>query len=270
MGLLADKVAIVTGAGRGIGKDTAELFSEHGAHVVVCDLDAGPAEETAATVRRNGGRALVLAGNICDPAEPERIMAAMAQEFGRLDILVNAAGYTIDGMVHKMTDDQFQAMLDVHLTAPFRMIRASVPLMRERAKAEIAAGKRVNRKIINVTSVAGLMGNAGQANYSAAKAGIIGLTKAVAREWAAFNINVNAIAFGLIETRLTQPKELGTTFMGSHLGIPQQQLEMMKRAIPMGRPGSAREAAAGILYLASPFSDYVNGDVVKVDGGAYM
>lgn len=269
MGMLDGKVAIITGAGRGIGRAAAELFAEQGAAVVVCDLDAEPAEEVAAAVRAAGGQALTMVGDICDPALPAQIMAAVEAHFGRLDILVNNAGYTADGMLHKMTDDQFQAMLDIHLIAPFRMIRAAAPLMRDAAKAELAQGTPAQRKIVNVTSVAGLMGNAGQANYAAAKAGLVGLSKTVAKEWGPLGINCNVVAFGWIETRLTQPKEESATVQGAAVGIPKQQLEMMRRLIPLQRSGSPREAAAAILYLASPLSDYVNGDVIKADGGLY-
>lgn len=269
MGMLDGKVAIITGAGRGIGRATALRLAAEGAAVVVCDLDAEPAAETAAAVRQSSGRALTVVGDICDPALPAQIMATVAAEFGRLDILVNNAGYTADSVLHKMTDAQFQAMLDIHLIAPFRLIRAAAPLMRDAAKAELTAGQPVKRKIVNVTSVAGLMGNPGQANYAAAKAGLVGLTKTVAREWGPLHINCNVVAFGWIETRLTRPKEAGETVQGANVGIPRQQLEMMRQMIPLQRPGSPDEAAAAILYLASPLSDYVNGDVIKVDGGLY-
>lgn len=269
MNMLEGKVAIITGAGRGIGQAAAELLSEHGAHVVICELDAGPAEETAAIVRQNGTRALVMTGNICDPDLPKAIMASTAREFGRLDILVNNAGYTADAVLHKTTDEAFQAMLDIHLVTPFRMIREATPLMRDAARQELAAGHRLQRKIVNVSSIAGMMGNVGQANYASAKAGVIGLSKTVAKEWGPFGINCNVVAFGVIETRLTQPKEQADTVQGRQVGIPEQQLEMFKRMVPLQRAGTPREAASAILYLVSPLSDYVNGDVLKVDGGFY-
>ncbi|BDG59575.1 SDR family NAD(P)-dependent oxidoreductase [Caldinitratiruptor microaerophilus] len=269
MGFLDGKVAVVTGAGRGIGRATAEMLAEQGARVVACDLDPGPLEETAQAVRALGAEVLTVAGDITDPRLPDRIMAQVAERFGRLDVLVNNAGYTWDGVLHKMTDEQFQAMLDVHLVAPFRMIRAAAPLMRDAAKREMAEGVVVHRKIVNVSSVSGLMGNPGQANYAAAKAGVVGLTKTVAKEWGPFRINCNAVAFGLIETRLTQPKERGEMVQGKAVGIPQEMRATMERMIPLQRPGQAREAAAAILFLASPLSDYVNGMVLKVDGGFY-
>ncbi|MDO8671144.1 MAG: SDR family oxidoreductase [Dehalococcoidia bacterium] len=270
MGILDGKVAIITGSGRGIGRAAAEMFSEHGADVVICELDAGPAWETAAIVKKNGRRALVCAGNLTDPKLPEQIMAATAKEFGRLDILVNNAGYTADGVIHRMSDEQFQAMLDIHLMVPFRMIRAASPLMRDVAKKELEDGIIVHRKIVNVSSV-NAWGQAGQINYSAAKMGIIGLTKAVAKEWASFNIHCNCVAFGFIDTRLTGAKEEGVKVQGYAVGIPQAQMEAMKAMAPgVARSGTAREAAAGIFYLASPLSDYVNGDLIKIDNGARM
>lgn len=269
MGMLEGKVAIVTGAGRGIGRATAEIFSEEGADLVVCDLDEEPAEETALRVRKNGHRALVSIGNICDRKMPEQIMAATAREFGRLDILVNNAGHGARSTIHRMTDEQFQAMLDVHLVAPFRLIRASCPLMRDQAKRELEEGAVVHRKIVNVTSVL-VFGSVGSANYATAKAGLIGLTKTVAKEWAPFNIHCNAVAFGPIQTRLIGPRDAGVTFLGRAVGLRREEIEQTIQAIPLGRPGTPREAASGILYLASPLSDYVNGDLIRVDGGYLM
>ncbi|MBI2863778.1 MAG: SDR family oxidoreductase [Chloroflexi bacterium] len=268
MGMLDGKVAIITGSGRGIGRGAAEIFSEQGADIVICDLDAGPAEETASIVRKNGRRALVCAGNLVDPKMPGQIMAATAKEFGRLDILVNNAGYTADGVIHRMTDEQFQAMLDIHLVVPFRLIRASCPLMRDVAKKELEDGIVVHRKIVNVSSV-NAWGQAGQINYSAAKMGIMGLTKAVAKEWAPFNIHCNCVAFGGVDTRLTQTKEAGETVMGYAIGIPQALRDARMASNPIKR-ATVREAASGIFYLASPLSDYVNGDVIKLDNGTHM
>ncbi|WP_366922021.1 SDR family oxidoreductase [Metallumcola ferriviriculae] len=269
MGYLDNKVAIVTGSGRGIGRAVAEMFAREGARVVIADKDQEPANEAAAAAKAAGAEAAVLAGDITQPDFPAKLVETAISSFGRLDILVNNAGYTWDGMVHKMDDQQFQAMLDIHLLAPFRLIRAAAPYMRDQAREEIARGETVQRKIVNVTSVAGLMGNVGQANYSAAKAGLVGLTKTVAKEWGAFNINCNAVAFGIVDTRLTRPKEQGETVDGKAVGIPDQIRSMMLKMVPQRRPGSVEEAASGIFYLASPFSDYVNGEVLKVDGGFY-
>jgi len=272
MGLMEGKVAIITGAGRGVGQAAALMMAKEGATVVVNDLDAGPAEETVKKIRDMGGQALAFPGSVTDKDFPDRIMKKTYEEFGYIDILVNNAGYTWDGVIHKMTDEQWYAMIDVHTTAPFRMIRAAAPYMREKAKEEMEKGLPVRRrKIVNVTSVSGLFGNAGQANYSAAKMGVVGLTKTIAKEWGRFQINCNAVAFGFIDTRLTQPKEKGETIDGKiALGIPSASRDLMIRMIPLQRAGQPEDAAGGIMMLISPFADYVTGHVLVVDGGAHM
>jgi 3-oxoacyl-[acyl-carrier protein] reductase len=272
--LLAGKSAIVTGSGRGIGQSIAKLFSEHGASVVINDLDQEVAQATADEINETGGRAIVCAGNVTDAEFPDRLVKTAAQAFGGIDILVNNAGYTWDAVIQNMTDEQWYAMIDVHLTAPFRIIRAATPYMREVAKQEIAEGKRVHRKIINVSSTSGVAGNPGQVNYSAGKMGIVGVTKTMAKEWGRFNINVNAVAYGFIETRLTQAKEKQETIkVGDkevELGIPEQMRQMAKNFIPLGRPGTPDEAAGPVLFLASPLSDYVAGHILLVTGGSYV
>ncbi|PFH87800.1 SDR family oxidoreductase [Bacillus sp. AFS088145] len=265
---LKNQVAIITGSGRGIGREVALLFAEQGAKVVVSDKDLTPAEEVAAIIRENGGEAAVYCGDITAKEFATNIVAAAINNFGKLDILVNNAGYTSDGLIHKMTDDQFQAMLDIHLIAPFRLIRAAAPYMRDVAKKEMEQGIINHRKIVNVSSVAST-GNVGQANYSSAKAGIIGLTKTVAKEWGQFNINANSVAYGFIDTRLTRPKEEGEVVDGVTVGIPDKVRNMFIQTIPQKRIGSAREAAEAIFYLASPLSNYVNGQLVHVNGGLY-
>jgi 3-oxoacyl-[acyl-carrier protein] reductase len=267
------KVAIITGAGRGIGRAAGLRLAGEGVAVLVNDLEESAAQETAAAVRSAGGRAEAVAGDVTAPSLPEALVRQALQAWGGLDILVNNAGYTWDGTLHKMTDTQWQAMLDVHLTAPFRLLRAAAPFLRETAKREIAEGGRARpRKIVNISSTSGTRGNFGQANYAAAKAGVMGLTRTLAREWAAFNIQVNAVAFGLIETRLTAPQEMGGTFQleGQEiaLGIPSGVREEAVRRIPAGRPGTPEEAAGAILFFASPLSDYVSGQVLEVAGGA--
>jgi len=270
--LLHQKVAIITGAGRGIGRATAELFAEEGCSVLVTDVDETYAQETAAAVKASHGTAHALAGDVTDPAFPERLMHTAQELFGRLDILVNNAGFTWDGTLHKMTDPQWQMIIDTHLTAPFRIIRAAAPLLRSTAKREMSErGTASARKIINISSISGTRGNFGQSNYAAAKAGIVGLTKTLAREWGPFNIQVNCVAFGFIDTRLTRPKETGESIRrGSteiELGIPSTLREASLNLIPMGRPGTSREAAGALLFLASPLSDYVSGQVLEVTGG---
>jgi 3-oxoacyl-[acyl-carrier protein] reductase len=213
-----------------------------------------------------------IVGDVTDGDFPERLLAETLKQFGGLDIIVNNAGYTWDAVIHKMTDEQWEAIISVHLTAPFRIIRAAAPHLRQAAKREISEfGRARARKIVNISSTSGTRGNAGQANYSSAKAGIIGLTKALAKEWGQFNIQVNAVAFGRIETRLTQPKEMGQTIRRGHyeiaIGIPGERLQMTTPLIPLGRAGTPQEAAGAILFFASPLSDYVSGQVLEVAGG---
>ena len=271
MGLLEDKVAIITGSGRGIGQAIAKLFSAEGSSVIVNDLDNGPAQETANEIKKLGGKAAACAGNITAPDFPDKLVGAAIKEFGKLDILVNNAGYTWDAVVQNMTDEQWYAMVDVHATAPFRIIRAASPYMRDAAKKEIAEGKRVHRKIVNITSIAGVFGNAGQVNYSAGKAAIIGITKAMAKEWGRFNVNVNVVAYGFIETRLTGEKETGTTIKveGKEIavGVPKASRDALKLMAPLGRAGTPEEAAGPVLFLASPLSDYVTGELIICSGG---
>ena len=270
--LLHNKVAIITGTARGIGQATAEMFALHGARVVMSDIDAQPLNEAAEVIRKTGGDVLPLAGDVTAPAFPEKLVKTALEKFGSLDILVNNAGYTWDAVIHKMTDQQWQAILDCHLTAPFRIIRAASEYWRESAKKEQAAGGTAKaRKIVNISSTSGTRGNPGQANYSAGKAGIVGLTKTLAREWGQFNIQANAVAFGWIDTRLTRPKEKDVKIerenMEIQLGIPASRRDNMPRLVPMGRAGTAQEAAGAVLFFASPLSDYVSGQVLEVTGG---
>ncbi len=272
MQLLQDKVAIITGSGRGIGAATARLFAQHGAKVVVSDIDAKPAEETAAAIKAAGGAALAVPADVTDAGGIEELIGQTVNTFGGIDILVNNAGYTWDGMIHKMTDPQWEAMLAIHLTAPFRIIRAAVPYMREAAKKEKEqTGTAKARKIVNISSTTGTRGNVGQANYAAGKAGVIGLTKTLSKEWGQFNIQVNAVAFGFIETRLTQADEKGdfTERDGKKikLGIPDQMRQMAFMLIPAGRPGTPDEAAGPVLFFASELSNYVSGQVLEITGG---
>jgi 3-oxoacyl-[acyl-carrier protein] reductase len=272
MGMIEGKVAILTGSGRGIGAATAKLFGAEGASVVVSDLDPTPAEETAAAIRAAGGKAVVVAGDVTDPAFPALLIQATLDSFGGIDIIVNNAGYTWDAVIQNMTDKQWYAMLDVHTTAPFRILREASQFIREAAKKEQAANGRANpRKVVNVTSVSGVYGNAGQANYSTAKAGVTGLTKTLAKEWGRYNVQVNCVCFGFIETRLTASKESAEKVMREgeevQLGVPDQMRQMAPLLIPLGRPGTPEEAAGPVLFLASPLSNYVSGIVLEVTGG---
>ncbi|HKZ79871.1 MAG TPA: SDR family NAD(P)-dependent oxidoreductase [Pyrinomonadaceae bacterium] len=274
MQLLEGKAAVITGSGRGIGRSVAKLFAQHGARVVINDFDPEFAQQVASEISAEGQQAIVCPGSVTANDFPEKMMTTVLSQFGRLDIIVNNAGYTWDAVVHNMTDEAWQSMLEVHLTAPFRIIRAASSYLRETAKQEIARGERIHRKIINVSSVSGLAGSAGQVNYSAAKMGVVGMTKALAREWGRFNINVNAVAYGFIETRLTDVKEKGQRIRVDErevdIGIPEAAREAFKQMIPLGRPGTPDEAAGPVLFLASPLSDYVSGLVLMVTGGSYM
>ncbi len=270
MGVLDGKAAIVTGSARGIGRATAELLAEQGARVLINDLDGDVAEQAASEI---AGDTAVFGGDLTQPGVPDQLVQRAVDEFGQLDIIVNNAGYTWDGVAHKMTDEQFQAMLEIHTIVPFRIIRAAAPHLRDPAKQEREEGREVFRKIVNVSSVSGTMGNAGQVNYSAAKAGVVGLTKTLAKEWGQFKVNVNAVAFGFVETRLTASKEEGGKIEMEgreiQLGIPEQMRAMAAMMIPLGRPASPAEAAGPVLFLCSPWANYVHGQVLNVTGGQF-
>jgi len=270
VGVLDGKAAIVTGSARGIGRATAEILTQQGAKVLVNDLDGDVAEEAAGEI---GGGAVSFSGDLTKENVCDQMVAKAIEAFGQIDIVVNNAGYTWDAPIHKMDDEQFQAMLDIHTIVPFRVLRAAAPHMREPAKKEREEGVEVFRKIVNVSSISGTMGNAGQANYSSAKSGVVGLTKTLAKEWGQFKINVNAVAFGFVETRLTASKEEAGTFNKDGkeiaLGIPEQMRQMASMLIPIGRPATPEEAAGGIFFLCSPWSNYVHGQVLNVTGGVF-
>jgi 3-oxoacyl-[acyl-carrier protein] reductase len=270
MTVLDGKVAIVTGSARGIGRATAELLAEHGAKVLINDLDTDVAEQTASEI---DGESIVFGGDLTKPGVPDQLVQKVIDEWGQIDILVNNAGYTLDAPIHKMSDEWFQRMLDIHSIVPFRMCRAVAPHMREPAKKEREEGREVFRKIVNVSSISGTMGNAGQANYSSGKSAVVGMTKTLAKEWGQFKINVNAVAFGYIETRLTASKDESNVMEIDgekvQLGIPDQLRGMATVLIPLGRPGTPKEAAGGVLFLCSPWSNYVHGQVLNITGGQF-
>ncbi len=270
---LESRAALVTGAGRGIGRAVALTLAEYGAAVMVNDLDDGPACDTVKAIREAGGRAEALTGDVTAAGFPQRLVDAALGAFGGIDIIVNNAGYTWDSVIQKTTDEQFQAMLDIHLTAPFRILRAASGHIRETAKREAAEGRRVMRKVVNVTSIAGTCGNAGQVAYSSAKSGVLGFTRTMAKEWGRYNVNVNCVGFGIIETRLTAPfSEQGAPAIEIKgrkiaVGAPPKVLDAVRSACPLGRAGTAEEAAGAVLFFCSPLSDYVTGEVLICGGG---
>jgi 3-oxoacyl-[acyl-carrier protein] reductase len=270
MKILEDKVAIVTGSARGIGRATAELLAAQGAKVLINDLDADLATQAAGEI---DGETVVYGGDLTKPGAPDDLVKTAVDAWGRLDIVINNAGYTLDAPVHKMSDEWFQRMLDIHTIVPFRVIRAAAPHLREPAKAERERGEEVFRKIVNVSSISGTFGNGGQANYSAGKAGVIGLTKTVAKEWGQFKVNVNAVAFGWIETRLTAAKDEGNVWEVEgekvQLGIPAGAAAIAPGIIPIGRPGTPEEAAGPIFLLCTPWANFIHGQVLHVTGGQF-
>jgi 3-oxoacyl-[acyl-carrier protein] reductase len=272
VGTLDGKTALVSGSGRGIGRAIALKLASHGARVVINDLDPEPAEETLTAIKAAGGEAVACLGSVTDDDFAERFAATAVDTYGGVDIVINNAGYTWDTVIQKMTDDQWDAILDVHLKAPFRILRAVQPVIGARAKAEQADGLRIHRKIVNISSIAGLGGNAGQANYGAAKAGIVGLTKTLAKEWRRYAVNVNAVAYGLIRTRLTEAaadSDSTIDVQGRQIkvGVNPGLLTAMERMIPLGRAGTPEEAAGAVYLLCLPESDYISGQVVVCGGG---
>lgn len=269
---LEGKVAIVSGSGRGIGRSIAMKLASEGAKVVVNDLDAEPAQQTAADIEAAGGKAIACAGSVTAEGFAEKFVKAAIDGYGGLDIIVNNAGYTWDNVIQKMTDEQWHAILDVHLTAPFKILRAAADFIRHASKQEAEAGKEVFRKVVNISSIAGTGGNVGQANYSAGKAGIIGLTKALSKEWGRYKVNVNAVAFGLIRTRLTEVAAGGSASIDVEgrkikVGVNQELLDMMERSIPLGRAGTPDEAAGSVYLLCTPESNYISGQTLICGGG---
>jgi 3-oxoacyl-[acyl-carrier protein] reductase len=271
---LEGKTALVTGAGRGIGRAIARRLVAAGARVMINDLDEAMLLESEAELA-HPGRVRHVTGDLTDPMVPERIVHTTVAEFDSIDIIVNNAGYSWDNVIQKTTDEQFQAMLEIHLVTPFRILRAASTYIRETAKKEIANGQRVMRKVVNITSIAGTDGNPGQIGYSSGKAGIIGLTKTMAKEWGRYNVNVNAVGFGLIGTRLVQPLTDATANMEMHghqirLGVQPSLLDSVKTACPLGRLGTPEEAAGAVLFFCSPLSDYVTGEVLICGGGLHF
>jgi 3-oxoacyl-[acyl-carrier protein] reductase len=269
---LKGRTALVTGAGRGIGRAVARKLAEAGAAVMLNDLDRDPVFETGMSIDQAGGNAKAMAGDITDPGFPGKLVDATLAGFGSIDIIVNNAGYTWDNVIQKTTDEQFQAMLEIHMVAPFRILRAASGWIRETARRESAEGRRSMRKVVNITSISGVDGIAGQSGYGSGKAGIVGLTKVLAKEWGRYNVNVNAVGFGFIETRLTQAmgtqSEIDIHGRKIKVGVLPAAIDAMKQQCPLGRLGTVEEAAGPVLFFCSALSDYVSGEVLICSGGA--
>jgi 3-oxoacyl-[acyl-carrier protein] reductase len=267
---LKSKVALVTGAGRGIGRAIARQLAAAGAAVMLNDLDSGPLEEARTAIAGSAH----YAGDLTDPLFPQQLVDRTIAELGGVDIIVNNAGYTWDNIIQKTTDEQFQAMLDIHIVAPFRILRAAAGYIRETAKREAAEGRRVNRKVVNITSISATDGGPGQAGYSSGKAAVIGLTRTMAKEWGRYNVNVNAVGFGLIETRLIQPltadSKIEVKGREIRVGVQQGLLDKVAAASPLGRAGTVEEAAGAVLFFCSPLSDFVTGEVLICSGGMHF
>ncbi|BBZ34585.1 SDR family NAD(P)-dependent oxidoreductase [Mycolicibacterium confluentis] len=272
-GRLDGKVALVSGSGRGIGRAVAEKLAAEGAKVVINDLDAEPAKEVVAAIEAAGGQAVACTGSVTDPEFADRFVAAAVDNFGGLDIIVNNAGYTWDNVIQKMTDQQWNDIIDVHLTAPFRILRAAQPVISGLAKKEKAEnGQASRRAIVNTSSTSGLLGNPGQVNYSTAKAGLIGMTKTLAKEWGRYNVTVNAIAYGVINTRLTtittEAKTIDVDGREIKVGVNPDVYEAVTTQIALGRGGSVEEAAGAVYLLCAPESSYITAQTLVCSGGA--
>ncbi|MCL4744290.1 MAG: SDR family oxidoreductase [Burkholderiaceae bacterium] len=275
MGKLDGKVALVSGSGRGIGRAIALKLAGDGARIVINDLDEAPAADTLELIRAAGSDGEICLGDVTAPGFAERFVATAVERCGGIDIIVNNAGYAWDAVVQKVSDEQWQAMLDVHATAPFRILRAASEFIRDAAKREKQEGATFNRKVVNISSIAGLFGNAGQVGYSAGKAAVIGVTRALAKEWGRYNVNVNCVAFGLIQTRMTAPigSEQSVATVGERevkMGIKPEFLAFMNQMIPLGRGGTPEEAAGAVYLMCIPESDYVSGEVLLASGGFVM
>lgn len=271
MGKLDGQVALVTGSGRGIGRALALQLAKEGAKVVVNDLDDGPANDTVEQIASMGGAAVACIGSVTEPTFAQKFVATAMSSFGDIHIIINNAGYTWDSTIQKMSEEQFDAMLDVHLKAPWRIFKEACEIIRIKSKEEAQTGRKVVRKMVNISSVAGTRGNAGQTNYSSAKAALIGLTKTLAKEWGRYQVTVNCVAFGYIHTRLTeatdQKTEIDIDGRKIGVGIPQAMVDAMETMIPLGRGGTPEEAAGAVLLFCLPESNYISGQLIEVTGG---
>jgi 3-oxoacyl-[acyl-carrier protein] reductase len=269
---LSGKAAVVTGAARGIGRAIAGKLACSGASVLLSDIDQSALEEAKEALGGHGNRIATIAGDLADSKTPEGVIRKLVESFGSVDIVVNNAGYTWDSVIQKTSDEQFQAMLDIHVVAPFRLLRAASHWIREQAKKEKEAGTRVMRKVVNITSISGLDGNPGQTGYASGKSAVVGLTKTLAKEWGRYNVTVNAVGFGLIDTRLIKPMDDPQTSISIgekhvRVGMQAEVREQAARMIPLGRLGTPEDAANAVFFFCSPLSDYVTGEVLVCSGG---
>lgn len=269
---LANKTAVITGAGRGIGRAIAQKLAAAGASTLLVDIDDSALDEAKNDLQKAGAKLSAIAGDLSDSRFPQAVIDRAVQEFGSVDIIVNNAGYTWDNVIQKTSDEQFQAMLDIHVVAPFRLLRAASHWIRETAKKESETGRPRVRKVVNITSISGLDGNPGQVGYSSGKAAVVGLTKTLAREWGRYNVTVNAVGFGLIDTRLIKPLGDAETAISIgprqvRVGMQPQVREETTRMIPLGRLGTPDDAANAVFFFCSPLSDYVTGEVLVCSGG---
>lgn len=266
---LNGRVALVTGAARGIGHAIAAQLASAGASVMLADVDS----DTLATARQAiGAKTETFAADLTHPQTPQALIQRTVDAFGGLDIIVNNAGYTWDSVIQKTTDEQFQAMLDIHVVTPFRILRAASEYIRAAAKSEKEQGRRVMRKVVSITSISGTQGNPGQAGYASGKAAVVGLTKTLAKEWGRYSVTVNAIAFGLIDTRLIKPFGDAETNVAIgerrvHVGMQAGVRDAAVEKIPLGRLGTPEDAARAVFFFCSPLSDYVTGEVLLCSGG---
>ncbi len=274
MSSLTGRVALVTGAGRGVGRATALRLARDGVHIVVNDLDPDPVAETVRSITDAGGSAVAAPGDITASATPDFLIASAIDAWGALDIVINNAGYIWNSAMHRHDDTQWQSMLDIHATAPFRILRAWFPWLKERARAEQERlGAPLCRKVINVSSVSGTRGAATQIAYATGKAAVIGLTRTLAKEWGRYNVCVNCVAFGHIETRLTQPYDeapprIAVGGREHNVGLTATQIEAARLAAPLGRSGRPEDGAGAIYLLCLPESDFITGEVLTCSGGA--
>jgi 3-oxoacyl-[acyl-carrier protein] reductase len=272
MGTLAGQVALVTGAGRGIGRAIVLKLISEGSRVLANDLDADSLERLQADVARVGGVCEVLPGDVTGTQFGDHAVAACLERFGDLHIVINNAGYIWNSRIANHSDEQWYAMLDIHATGPFRVLRAAGRHFRRMARE----GRTVRaRKVVNVSSVSGLFGEATQFSYSAAKSALVGMTRSLAKDWGRYNVTVNCVAFGFIETRLTQTfegdaPEIEVGDRKLKVGLDATQVGLMKTIIPLGRAGTPEEAAGAVYLFCLPESDFISGEIVVAAGGLRM